>query len=94
MVLTERHSQIAPIRSLLDAGREGSLGTDNVPVSLFWSAWQNPRLNRYTHEQVAPDQALIREQALCGRRRNGAYLISDEIKKGSFAPVNSRTWSC
>ena len=35
----ERENEIVPIRSLLDAGVKVSLGTDNVPATLFYSAW-------------------------------------------------------
>ncbi len=35
----ERENEIVPIRSLLDAGVKVSLGTDNVPATLFFSAW-------------------------------------------------------
>ena len=61
----ERHMEIAPIRSLVDAGVSVALATDNVPVSLFWPVWQAiSRMNRYTNEQVVPEQALTREQAI------------------------------
>ena len=50
----ERHAEIAPIRSLVDAGVSVALATDNVPVSLFWPVWQTiSRMNRYTNQPVA-----------------------------------------
>jgi predicted amidohydrolase YtcJ len=83
----ERHHEIAPVRSLLDAGVNVALATDNVPVSLFWPIWQTiARLNRYTNERVVPDQGLSREQAIRCATINGAYLSFDENKKGSLEP--------
>ena len=83
----ERHNEIAPIRSLVEAGVNVALATDNVPVSLFWPVWQSiARINRYTNNTVAPHQALTREQALRCATINGAYLSFDEKKKGSLEP--------
>ncbi len=84
---SERHKEIAPIRSLLDAGVKVALATDNVPVSLFWPVWQTiARMNRYTNQPVVPEQALTREQALRCATVNGAYVTFDETKKGSLEP--------
>jgi predicted amidohydrolase YtcJ len=81
----ERHMEIAPIRSLIDAGVSVALATDNVPVSLFWPVWQAiSRMNRYTNEQVVPEQALTREQAIRCATWCGAYLTFDEDKRGSL----------
>jgi predicted amidohydrolase YtcJ len=81
----ERHAEIAPLRSLVEAGVSVSLATDNVPVSLFWPVWQAvSRMNRYTNQQVVPEQALTREQAIRCATLNGAYLTFDENKKGSL----------
>jgi hypothetical protein len=83
----ERHGEISPLRSLLDAGVPVALATDNVPTSLFWPVWQAvSRINRYTEAQVAPEQALSREEALRCATINGAYLTFDEDKKGSIEP--------
>lgn len=83
----ERHDEIAPIRSLLDAGVTVSLATDNVPVSLFWPIWQTiARACRYTDAPIAPGQALTREQALRCATLSGAYLTFDEDHKGSLEP--------
>ncbi len=82
-----RHGEIAPIGDLLRAGVNVALATDNVPVSLFWPIWQTvSRMNRYTNERIAPQQALSREQALRCATRNGAYLTFDEERKGSLEP--------
>jgi predicted amidohydrolase YtcJ len=83
----ERHDEIAPLRSLRDAGVRVSLATDNVPVSLFWPVWQSvSRACRYSDDAIAPNQALSREDALRCATINGAYLTGDENIKGSLEP--------
>jgi len=83
----ERHGEITPVRSLLDAGVNVGLVTDNVPVSLFWPIWQViARESRVTKQRVAPEQAITRPEALRCATRNGAYLTFDEGKKGSLEP--------
>jgi predicted amidohydrolase YtcJ len=83
----ERHSEIVPLRSLIDAGVKVSLATDNVPVSLFLPMWQTiARTSYQTKEQVAPGEALSRADALRCATANGAYLTFDENKKGSLEP--------
>jgi predicted amidohydrolase YtcJ len=83
----ERHNEIAPIRSLIDAGVHVALATDNVPVSLFWPVWQTvSRMNRYTNERIVPEQSLSREQAIRCATIDGAYLTFDEKKRGSLEP--------
>jgi predicted amidohydrolase YtcJ len=81
----ERHGEIVPLRSLLDAGVKVSLATDNVPVSPFLPIWQAVARRSYqTKEQVAPGEALSRADALRCATANGAYLTFDEDKKGSL----------
>jgi predicted amidohydrolase YtcJ len=81
----ERHGEIVPLRSLLDAGVKVSLATDNVPISLFLPIWQTiARTDYRTKERVAPEQALSRADALRCATANGAYLTFDEAKKGSL----------
>ena len=81
----ERHGEIVPLRSLLDAGVKVSLATDNVPVSPFLPIWQAVARRSYqTKEQVAPGEALSRADALRCATANGAYLTFDEGKKGSL----------
>jgi predicted amidohydrolase YtcJ len=81
----ERHSEISPLRSLLDAGVTVALATDNVPVSLFLPVWQTVARTDYRSKQrVAPQQALSRADALRCATANGAYLTFDESKKGSL----------
>jgi predicted amidohydrolase YtcJ len=83
----ERHDDIAPLRSLLDAGVKVGLATDNVPVSMFWPIWQSvARQAIRTGEAIAPAQALSREQALTCATANGAYLSFDETRRGSLEP--------
>ena len=80
-----RENEIAPLRSLIDAGVAVSLATDNVPPSMFYPIWQSVcRENRYTGETIAPEQALTREQALRAATLNGAYVTSEESIKGSL----------
>jgi predicted amidohydrolase YtcJ len=82
----ERHGEIVPLRSLLDAGVNVSLATDNVPISLFLPMWQTiARTSYQTKERVAPGEALSRADALRCATANGAYLTFDEDKKGSLA---------
>jgi predicted amidohydrolase YtcJ len=81
----ERHREITPLRSLLDAGVHVGLVTDNVPTSLFWPMWESvARVSRVTNERVAPDQAITRADALRCATINGAHLSFDEDKKGSL----------
>ncbi len=81
----ERENEIAPLRSLIDAGVHVALATDNVPNSLFYPVWQSIfRRNRYTGETIAPAQALTREQALRAATINGAYVTWEEDIKGSI----------
>jgi predicted amidohydrolase YtcJ len=83
----ERHREITPLRTLLDADVHVGLVTDNVPVSLFWPIWESvARVARVTNERVAPDQAITRAEALRCATINGAYLSFDEDKKGSLEP--------
>ena len=81
----ERHNEIVPLRSFLDAGVKASLSTDNVPISNFWPVAQSILRTSYvTKERVAPEQALTRMEALRCATADGAYLTFDEDKKGSL----------
>jgi hypothetical protein len=83
----DREKEIAPLRSLMEKGIRVSLGTDNVPVSMFYPIWQAvTRHNHYTHAPVVPDQKLTREQALRAATINGAWLTFEEGVKGSLEP--------
>jgi hypothetical protein len=81
----ERRGEIVPLRSLLDAGVNVALATDNTPVSNFLPVSQTVRRIPYgMQERVAPEQALSRTDALRCATNNGAYLTFDEDKKGSL----------
>lgn len=81
----DRHREIVPLRSLLDAGVKVSLATDNVPVSPFLPIWQTiARTSYQTKERIASDEALSRADALRCATTNGAYLTFDEHNKGSL----------
>ncbi len=81
----ERHAEIVPLRTLLDAGVTVSLATDNVPVSLWLPIGQTVARTGYgASAPVAPAQALSRAEALRCATRHGAYLTFDENKKGSL----------
>jgi predicted amidohydrolase YtcJ len=83
----ERHREIVPLRSLLDAGVEVSLATDNAPASLFLPIWQTvARTSFRSGRRVAPEEALTRADALRCATANGAYLTFDEDNRGSLQP--------
>ena len=81
----ERHDEIVPLRSLLDAGVKVSLATDNVPISNFLPISQTIRRTSYvTKQRIAPRQALTRMEALRCATADGAYLTFDEGKRGTL----------
>lgn len=81
----ERENDIAPLRSLLDAGVPIGLATDNVPPSLWHPIWQTvSRYNMYSEEAVGRDQALSREQALRCATMGSAHVIFAENERGSI----------
>jgi predicted amidohydrolase YtcJ len=81
----ERENDAVPLRRLLDAGVPVSLGTDNVPVSLWYPIWQTvARFDRKAQVVVGPEQALTREEALRCATMGGAYLTFEENEKGSL----------
>jgi predicted amidohydrolase YtcJ len=80
-----RENEISPLRSLVEAGVNVALATDNVPPSMFYPVWQSVcRRSRYTGETIAPAQALSREQALRAATLAGAYVTWEEEIKGSI----------
>jgi predicted amidohydrolase YtcJ len=81
----ERHDEIVPLRSLLDAGVKVSLATDNVPISNFLPVAQAIQRTSYvTKQRIAPKQALTRMEALRCATADGAYLTFDEDKRGTL----------
>ena len=82
-----RENEIAPLRSVVEAGIPIALATDNVPTTLWYPIWQAiTRYNMFVDGQIAPDQALSRQQALNCATRNGAYLSGEEDFKGTLEP--------
>lgn len=83
----EREHTIYPMRSLLDAGVPVSLGSDNVPPSLFHSIWEvTERIDSRTGATIAPSEKISRLEALRCATVNGAYLCFEENEKGSLEP--------
>lgn len=76
---------IVPVRRLLDAGIRVSLGTDNVPISM-WGPVSHvvARRDRYG-AIIAPDQAVSVEEALTCATANGAWTAFEEDTKGRLA---------
>ncbi len=71
--------------ALRDAGITVSLGTDNVPISLWLPVQQTiVRKDYKSGHQVGAKQSLSRMEALRCATLNGAYLSFDEAKKGSL----------
>ncbi|MCG8548628.1 MAG: amidohydrolase, partial [Alphaproteobacteria bacterium] len=80
-----RMDEIAPLRSLMDAGIHVSLATDNVPPTLFEAVWHAvARRTRDGGDRLAPEQALSREDALACASREGAWLTFEENDKGTI----------
>ncbi len=83
----ERAHQISPLKSLSRAGIRFGLGTDNVPVSLFYPIWEAVvRRDRPTGEVIAPEERLTRAEALRAVTIDAAYLTFEEDVKGSLEP--------
>ncbi|MGQ0509320.1 MAG: amidohydrolase [Betaproteobacteria bacterium] len=83
----DKEDTLCPIRSLLDAGVNVSLATDNVPISLWPCIWQAvERVDRATGEVIAPGQRISREQALACATVHGARLCLDEAERGTLEP--------
>lgn len=81
----DRHREIVPLRSLLDAGVKVSLATDNVPITNFLPVSHTILRTSYvTKQAIAPEQALTRMEALRCATADGAYLTFDEDKRGTL----------
>jgi predicted amidohydrolase YtcJ len=80
-----RAGTISPLQSLRQAGIRFGLGTDNVPVSLFYPVWESiARRDRRSGQVIAPDERLTREEALRAVTIDAAYVTFDEDRKGSL----------
>jgi len=78
---------ISPLQSLRRAGIRFGLGTDNVPVSLFYPVWESiARRDRRSGRVIAPEERLTREEALRAVTIDAAYVTFDEDRKGSLEP--------
>ena len=75
-----------PLRRLLDAGVPVALGTDGVPPSMLWTAWQ--ALARWDEETHAPvgESGLTREEALRIAVQTGHVLTWSEDRAGTLEP--------
>ena len=81
----EQYDHIVPMNTLREAGTTVSLGTDNVPISLWLPVQQTiVRKDYKTGRQVGMKQALSRMEALRCATQNGSWLSFDEAKKGSL----------
>ncbi len=81
----EQYDHVVPMNALRDAGITVSLGTDNVPISLWLPVQQTiVRKDYKSGHQVGAKQSLSRMEALRCATLNGAYLSFDEAKKGSL----------
>jgi predicted amidohydrolase YtcJ len=81
----EHENEIAPLRSVVEAGIHIGLGTDNVPTTLWYPVWHAvTRYNMDIDGPIAPDQALTREQALRCATIEAAHLTFEEDIKGSL----------
>jgi predicted amidohydrolase YtcJ len=81
-----RENEICPLRSLLDAGVPLSLGTDNVPISLFQPIWLAAERIMPSGKVIAPAQKLTRAEALRAATMGGAWLCQTENETGSLEP--------
>jgi len=79
-----REGEIVPLRALLDAGVPVSLGSDNVPPTLFASIGHCVTRREHSGSVIAPDQALTRREALHCASAGGAYLTFDEHERGTI----------
>jgi predicted amidohydrolase YtcJ len=83
----ERHADIVPMKSLMEAGVTVAFGSDNTPISLWHPVQQTVLRQALGSDRVFGEaQALSPMEALRCATANGAYLTFDEGKKGTLEP--------
>ena len=75
-----------PIREVLDAGIPLTLGTDNVPPSMFFTAWEALVRWDETGQQHLGDARLEREEVLRICCQSPHYVNWEEDTRGVIAP--------
>ena len=76
--------RVLPMRDLIDAGIHVSLGTDNVPPTMFVPI--SHAVSRLTDagKVLGPGQRISRIEALACASRDGAWLSFEEEQKGTI----------
>ncbi|OLF12349.1 hypothetical protein BLA60_10295 [Actinophytocola xinjiangensis] len=80
-----KEGRAVPLRGLVDAGVPVSLGTDNVPISLFHPLWHVTARRTRDGEVVSPEQRLSRLEALRLATVGGAWLTFEQDWRGRLA---------
>ncbi|MGW5052632.1 amidohydrolase [Actinokineospora sp. NPDC004072] len=75
-----------PLRSLIEAGVPVSLGTDNVPISLFSPVWHATARCTRDGVVVTPEERISRLAALRCATAGGAALTFEEGWRGRLVP--------
>ncbi len=80
----EGAERILPLRDLIDAGIHVSLGTDNVPPTMFVPI--SHAVSRLTDagNMLGPGQRISRIEALACASKDGAWLSFEEEQKGTI----------
>src|SRR5262249_16453342 len=73
-------------RTFQQEGIPIALGTDNVPISLFFPLWNTVARETRTGEVVGPGQRMTLVQALPLVTREAAKLSFSEERKGVLRP--------
>lgn len=78
----ERVDDLVPLRRLLDAGIKVSMGTDNVPITMFGPLAHVVARRDRSGAAIAPSQAVSMHEALECATANGAWAAFAEDRKG------------